>query len=74
MTAYSIQILEALRSNVESSDANDEWGCVYLDNARPVGMSGHAFAGHLSALERAELYRSDTGEFEGQFGYVRLEE
>jgi len=29
---------------------------VYLDNARPNGMSRHKFAGHLSALKAEGLY------------------
>jgi hypothetical protein len=49
-------ILSSLRANVESTTIEKdgtEWGSVYLPN---VG-SGHSFAGHLSALEAAGLYR-----------------
>jgi hypothetical protein len=52
--------LDCLRANREGSvrEINGEyWASVYLDNARPVGMSARAFAGHLSALKRAGLYR-----------------
>ena len=49
------RVLASLREHVESSDG--EWREVYLDNARPSGMAPRSFAGHLSALERAGLYR-----------------
>lgn len=46
-----------------------QWSQVYLDNARPEGMSARSFAGYLSALERAGLYKSQGDDC---FGDVRL--
>jgi hypothetical protein len=43
---------------------------VYLDNARPAGMSAQAFAGHLSALEARGLYKPVDGY---AWGMVRAE-
>jgi hypothetical protein len=59
MTNYSEIVLEALRANTEGN--TDGWLMVYLDNAKPAGMSYHAFAGHLGALEKAGLYRPVDG-------------
>lgn len=56
LSPKTTEVLAALRSNVEGCDDNG-FRDVYLDNARPAGMSAHAFAGHLSALEKAGLYR-----------------
>lgn len=41
------------------------WGGVYLDNARGCcsHLSGHEWAGYLSALEGAELYEPMSPEF-----------
>lgn len=62
------QVLQALRDHAESDDGNGFW-TVYLDNAKPSGMSPHQFAGYLSALEKAGLYRPVDGY---AFGQVRL--
>jgi hypothetical protein len=59
MANFSQAILEALRTKAESK--NNGWLMVYLDNAKPAGMSYHAFAGHLGALEKAGLYRPVDG-------------
>lgn len=68
LSTGSKQVLENLRFHVEST--HGEFGSVYLDNARPSGMSPHAFAGHLSALAAAGLYRAYDDE--GYFGEVKL--
>ena len=54
------EVLKSLRANVESTRTNaaGKWGQVYLDNAIPDGMSRRSFAGYLSALHEAGLYRS----------------
>jgi hypothetical protein len=49
----------AKRSTESTTERNGQvWGSFYLDSARPAGMSAHAFAGYLSALEAEGLYRS----------------
>lgn len=63
----SDQVLEALRKASES-DAGDGWRDVYLDNARPAGMSDKSFRSHLAALAKAGLYRPIDGY---AFGSVR---
>lgn len=50
-------VLVKLRAEVEDQH-EPNWGVVYLDNARPAGMSARSFAGHLGALEKAGLYWS----------------
>lgn len=60
MTSKTAAVLTALRARKESTslDAQGrEWGCVYLDNARPDGMSARSFAGHLSALTVLGFYK-----------------
>jgi hypothetical protein len=58
-------VYAALVSNVEGRrgepPVSGEWRDVYLDNARPGGVSPHAFAGFLSALERDGVYRPEDG-------------
>lgn len=61
-------VLEALRAEIESDGFSEGFGMVYLDNARPAGMSARAFAGHLSQLTQRGLYK-DAGD--GVFGEVR---
>lgn len=64
MTPKTERVLTALRSHVEgvSTDIGTgaAWGCVYLDNAladlKP--MSRRSFAGHLSRLTEAKVYKS----------------
>lgn len=68
MTALSTktaEVLAALRANTEGVETKTSDGrtfhSVYLDNARPAGMSPRAFAGHLSALAAAGLYKEVDG-------------
>jgi hypothetical protein len=66
------EILSNLRIEAESIETRADgstWGQVYLDNARPSGMSAHGFAGYLQALHAAGLYRTLDGI---AFGLVRL--
>ena len=66
------QILNALRSNAERQTQypnGDVWASVYLDNARPDNISASQFAGYLSTLEKAGLYKTVDGSF---FGEVKL--
>ena len=73
LTPKTTEVLVALRAHVEGckvelngKPARD----VYLDNARPNGMSVRAFAGHLSALQAAGLYKPLDGY---AFGTVVIE-
>lgn len=68
MSDMSDLVLESLRKEVESKHDND-WGVVYLDNARPKGMNDKQFRACLSALSRRNLYRVIDGY---AFGMVRL--
>jgi hypothetical protein len=74
LSPKSKAVLEKLRGSIESSARmfDGKWfGCVYLDNAVPKGMSRRAFAGHLSALEAAGLYHKESDpEYAKIFGYV----
>ena len=63
------QTLASLRNEVEVQ-MNDQWGQVYLDNARLQGQSVHEFRAHLSALSRQGLYKPEGDD---TFGYVRFE-
>jgi hypothetical protein len=64
LSSKALEVLASLRAHVEGSYVEGgstrpgKWGSVYLDNARPKGMSARSFAGYLSALEREGLYRS----------------
>lgn len=61
LSAKAAQVLAALRSSTEGSSEEIKgvvFKSVYLDNARPAGMSARSFAGYLSALEEAGLYKS----------------
>jgi len=71
LSAQATEILANLRKSVENTEtrANGDWGNVYLDNARPDGVSNRSFAGYLSALEKAGLYESQGDDF---FGIVKL--
>jgi hypothetical protein len=64
----SLQVLESLRKHVENSQ--DGWGTVYLDNAKPDGMSSKSFRAYLSQLSKAGLYKPED---EFAFGSVKLE-
>jgi hypothetical protein len=66
-------ILTALRKAAENYSIDMDgvrWGMVYLDNARPNGMSRHQFAGHLSALTDKDLYAPTSDRC---FGEVKME-
>jgi hypothetical protein len=59
LSTKTAEILASLRRHWESGSEKPDgrvFDEVYLDNARPPGMSAHKFAGHLSALEAAGLY------------------
>jgi hypothetical protein len=73
LTAATATVLAALRYAKEAilTDANGTvWGMVYIDNGRSNDMSRHKFAGHLSDLKSAGLYRPT---YDGAFGEVKLE-
>jgi len=59
-TSPSDSVLASLRANVEGRMTRNgqEWGQVYLDNAKPDGMNRHQFAGYLSALTERGLYKA----------------
>jgi hypothetical protein len=63
------QTLASLRAEVEIH-MDDQWGQVYLDNARLPGQSVHEFRAHLSVLSRKGLYKPEGDDC---FGYVRFE-
>ena len=65
-------VLRKLRENYESVSeiAGTRWGCVYIDNARPQGMSVHQFRAILAQLSKEGLYRPVDHEC---FGDVRLD-
>jgi hypothetical protein len=60
MTHTTETVLAALRAAREGEIENG-FSLVYLDNAKPAGMSRHQFAGYLSALEAAGTYRPVDG-------------
>jgi len=62
--------LKALRDASEDY-SGDGWRSVYLDNARPSGMSDKTFRSHLATLAKAGLYRVVDGY---AFGDVKMEE
>lgn len=73
LTEAATTVLDALRSAAESYSRdidNARWGMVYLENARPSGMSRHQFAGYLSALKAEGLYAQTC---DAAFGEVRME-
>lgn len=61
----------SLRENREATETIDgeDWGVVYLDNARLATISAHAFAGYLSALADVDLYMPSG---DPAFGLVKL--
>jgi hypothetical protein len=61
-------ILESLIKNVENM-YDEEWGVVYLDNARIKGISEYQFRAILSSLSKQGLYRT-LDRF--AFGMVKL--
>jgi hypothetical protein len=60
LTPKSREVLEALCRKAEGC-SRDEWRDVYLDNARPVGMSDKSFRSHLAALAKAGFYKPVDG-------------
>lgn len=64
-------ILDLMREHHEGgwSGWGDGWASIYLDNARPAGMTARQFAGHLSALESAGVYKSQGDDC---FGLVKI--
>ena len=52
-------VLQALRANAEYSE--NGWLVVYLDNARPAGMSDKVFRAALAQLSKRELYKVIDG-------------
>ena len=74
MTEQMQTVLTALRAHREGVTTRYSDGrvfeSVYIDNARPKGMSRHAFAGVLGALEKAGYY---VPEGDDCFGDVLLE-
>jgi hypothetical protein len=73
LTESETLVLNALRFYQEGEQTfkSGVYGSVYLDNARPVGMSARSFAGVLSSLERKGLYKSQGDDC---FGYVKMPE
>lgn len=68
----ALTVLNALRKSQEGITVKADktvWGMVYLDNARPNGMTAHSFAGYLSALDRAGLYKTAS---DNDFGSVLM--
>lgn len=53
-------VLEALCQHAEGS-SRGEWRDVYLDNARPAGMSDKTFRAYLAVLSKAGFYRVIDG-------------
>jgi hypothetical protein len=61
-------VLRSLRANIEFLDG--DFGNVYLDNARPYGMSERIFRSCLSNLIKSRLYEPVDG---FSWGRVRIE-
>jgi hypothetical protein len=61
-------VLRSLRANVEFLEG--DYGNVYLDNARPYGMSERTFRSCLSHLIKSGLYEPVDG---FAWGRVRIE-
>src|ERR1700730_14217364 len=53
-------VLQELRKAAEGQQ-DEDWSDVYLDNARPSGMSERAFRSCLAALSRQGVYRVIDG-------------
>ena len=72
MTNEAANVLASLRQNSEYTEPFNgvEWGMVYLDNARPKGMSEKSFRSHLAALSKQGLYRVEDG---FAWGLVKVE-
>lgn len=61
--------LRACRENVERRNDGSVWADIYLDNARPDGMSIYTFRACLSELSKLGLYEVMDGK---HFGLVKL--
>jgi hypothetical protein len=77
MTADMQTALAALRAHHEccivTRADGSQWAAVYLDNAKPREWGGHKWAGVLSALDKAGVYRrNDDPDFSDIFGDVKL--
>jgi hypothetical protein len=62
------EVLAALRAKVEYFEG--DFGMVYLDNARPAGMSDKTFRSCLAQLSKQGLYKVVDGY---AFGKVKME-
>lgn len=62
------KVLTALRQASETDDG-EGWRMVYLDNARPAGMSDKSFRSYLAKLSQHGLYRVIDGY---AFGSVKM--
>lgn len=60
MNPTALKVLASLRKHQESCD-DGIWALVYLDNARPDGVSIGAFRGALSYLSKFGLYKVVDG-------------
>ena len=73
MNSNVSKVLENLRSHVESSIREDaegnKWQSVFLENARPAGMTRTGFRSCLIALSKKNLYKRIDGV---AFGDVKL--
>ncbi len=73
LSRQAFNLLAELRSSAEGCFETDaegrEWHMVYLDNVDRGRATPHQFAGYLSALTDAGLYKSDHDD---DFGCVRL--
>jgi hypothetical protein len=58
LSENSLQVLQELRKNVESTfeQSGKTFGSVYLENCNLPGISPSQFAGHLSALSTKGFY------------------
>ena len=56
LTPKAKEVLEALCQHAEGASTG-EWRDVYLDNARPAGMSDKSFRSYLAALSKAGFYK-----------------
>ncbi len=61
LNATAAAVLIALRMNAEGYSKADEWGDVYLDNARPANLTTYQFRAALSSLAKAGLYKVIDG-------------
>jgi hypothetical protein len=60
LSPKTAHVLDGLYACAEG-EPEDGYRLVYLDNARPIGMSETAFRSHLAALAKLDLYRPVDG-------------